>query len=517
MFLSRIRAEGGTMDRSPWGQFWFAPLGTMTRSGVRVDAVTALGLPTAYASVRVIAESFASMTFDLFRPKAGGGSTKVKNHWLYRLIAKCPNRFQTPFEWRLMLNGHLALRGNAFCQITPDGQGGIAELLPLHPDRMTIELLDNGSYRYKYVDQRGKVIYYARGEVWHLRGWSDDGYMGLSPLQIAREALAEGIAIQNYSSRFFANDAKPGGGWIEYPGSFDKNETKTKFRESWQEMQGGPNRGKVAVLEKGMKFHELGLNNKESQFIEARVDKRKEIAAIWRVPPHKVGVMEDATFSNIEQQAIEFWTDTMVPYAELWESSIEYFLLGPDESTGLEPEFDMRRMMRGDSTARSAYYTSGINAGWLTRNEAREAEGYDPIDGLDEPLRPLNMVEESDVDDGDIAITPPGQPPKKPPAQDNADEEDDASARRARRRQSKSAAKKALLDSAAARVNAMILASSERLARRAMKEQKMPDADLVAAALTVPRAVAQSWLDENPALLAEDQLIASLVALGKSV
>jgi len=513
MFLAAPRADG-MGDRSPWGQFWFSPIGAMTRSGVSVTAANALGLPTALACVQVLAKSFASMPFALYKPKFSGGKTRITNHWLYRLMAKAPNRFQTPFEWKMMLMGHLALRGNAFCQITANSQGEILELLPLHPDRMSIEVLDDaGNYRYKYIAQSGQTIYYKRGEVWHLRWLSDDGYMGLSPIQIAREALAEGISIQSYSSRFFANDARPGGGWIEFPGGFANKEAKKVFRESWQDMQGGVNRGKVAVLEKGMKYHEIGLNNKESQFIEARAEKRKEIAAIFGVPPHKVGILDDATFSNIEQQAIEFWTDCMLPWAEMWESSMEFFLLGADEPLGLEPEFDMSRMLRGDSVARSAYYTSGINAGWLVRNEAREMEGLDPIDGLDEPLRPLNMVEESDADD-EIAEGDDGADDKAKPGDMSG-----ADARRARRREKRAAAKHAMHKAAEARVNGMLQAAAERLARRVAKaDGKMPEAGVVAEIMAVPLASAQQWLDANAgATLTESELIASLVALGKSV
>jgi HK97 family phage portal protein len=508
MFLSRVRADGGMMDRSPWGSFWFTPLGSMTRTGVRVTPVSALGLPVVYSCIRVLAESFAVMPFTLYQPKTGGGRTKNTKHWLYRLFAKSPNRFQTPYEWRLMLQGHLALRGNAFCQITANGKGEIVELLPLHPDRMTVELLDAaGNYRYRYVDANNQTYYFARNEIWHLRGQSDDSYLGLSPITLAREAIGEGLSIQAYSARFFANDAKPGGGWIEYPGQFATTEAKKTFRDSWQQMQGGANGGKVAVLDRGMKFHELGLNNKEAQFIEARAAKKSEIASIWRIPPHKVGDLSEATFSNIEQQSIEFWTDTMLPYAELWESSIEYFLLGADEPMGLEPEFDMRRMMRGDSVARGTYYTSGINAGWLTRNEAREQEGFDPIDGLDEPLRPLNMVEESDAAADELVEG------------DSGADDGSADARRARRRSRKAAAKKAMRESAVTRVDALLLSAAERLARRIMKEGKAPEASLVAATLAVPLSAAQEWVTAHAALseVGENQLIASLVALGKSV
>lgn len=498
-------------DRSPFGQFWFAPLGAMTRSGMNVTAANAMGLPTALACVQVLAKSFASMPFVLYKPKASGGKQRVTKHWLYRLIAKAPNRFQTPFEWRMMLMGHLALRGNAFCQIASNGNGEITELLPLHPDRMRIDLLDNGSYRYAYTDQTGKTIYYARGEIWHLRWLSDDGCMGLSPIQVAREALAEGISIQAYSSRFFANDARPGGGWIEFPGGFANTEAKKVFRESWQQMQGGANRGKVAVLENGMKYHEIGLNNKESQFIEARGEKRKEIAAIFGVPPHKVGILDDATFSNIEQQAIEFWTDCMLPWAEMWESSMEFFLLGADEPQGLEPEFDMSRMLRGDSVARSEYYSSGINAGWLTRNEAREMEGLDPIDGLDEPLRPLNMVEESEAAD-ELAEGDDG-------ADDGTDDESSpapgtAEARRRNRRSRRMAAQRALQSGAARRVRALVHGNAARMARR-MAGGQAASAEALAEALAISLESATAWLATDAWRGTEEQITASLVALGE--
>jgi len=519
MFLSKFRAD--TSDRSPYGNFFFSPIGALTGGGARVTAHSAMGMPVVFSCIRVLAESFAVMPFVLYQSKLGGGRTKNKTHWLYRLFAKAPNRFQTPYEWRLMLQGHLALRGNAFCQIASTGDGTITELLPLHPDRMTIETMDNGSYRYRYryVDQTGKIIYYQRGEIWHLRGLSDDGYMGMSPISLAREAIGEGLSIQAYSGRFFANDTKPPG-WIEYPGNFDKLETKLAFRESWQSMQGGENRGKVAVLERGMKFHEMGMTNKDSQFIEARIAKKSEIASIWRIPPHKIGDLSKSSFSNIEQMSIEFWTDTMLPYAELWESSIEYFLLGED--TILDPEFNMRRMMRGDSAARTAYYTGGINAGWLTRNEAREEEGYDPIDGLDEPLRPLNMVEESAAPD-EIAEGPANTDDAAGPANDDGDE---ASARRQRYRAQRQAQrqadvrgmKEAMEGAASARVDFLLQASAARLARRVVKaEGKLPGADVIAEAMTVPLASAEAWLAAVTPLvgLTEEQLTASLVALGK--
>lgn len=480
MFLTRIKSDAGS-DRSVFGNFFFQPVGGLSGGGVRVTAGSAMALPAVFACVRVLAESFASMPFKLYEPNAAGlRGPQIKRHWLYRLFAKAPNQFQTPYEWRLMLMGHLALRGNAFCQITANSKGEVIDLLPLHPDRMTIEMMSNGSYRYLYTDQFGKQIVYMRSEIWHLRGLSSDGIVGMSPIDMERDAIGEGLAMQSYSSRFFANDAKPGGGWIEYPGSFADKATKQTFRESWQEMQGGANRGKVAVLEKGMKFHEIGLNNKDSQFIEARAAKVTEVARIFRVPPHKIGDLTRSTNNNIESQSIEFWTDTMLPWAELWESSIEFFLLGPDSD--FEPEFDMSRMMRGDSAGRSAYYNQGINSGWLTRNEARQAEGYDPIDGLDEPLRPLNMVEDSQASDELIEADGGADDAAKP------------------------------TDAPDARFKALLAGNANRMARRIVGGN-LPSAQLLSDALAISVQTAGEWLLIPPVGLNETQIAASLMKL----
>ena len=296
-----------------------------------------------------------------------------------------------------MIQAHVVLRGNAFCEIIANGAGEIQELMPLHPDRVRIELLDNGSYRYKYTSPLGEIVYFRRDQVWHLRGLSSDGIVGLNPIELQRETIAAGIGAQSYGNRFFANDAKPSGGWIEFPGKFADKTARANFRESWQEAQGTVNRHKVAVLEGGMKYHEVGVNNKDSQFLESRQFSVSDIARMFRVPPHLIMDLSKSTNNNIEQQSIELATYTMTPWGERWESSIETNLLG--ENDEFEVEFDFAALLRGDIQGRSEYYHNGIQDGWLTRNEVRLEEGRDPIDGLDEPLRPLNMVEDSQTED----------------------------------------------------------------------------------------------------------------------
>ncbi len=392
-FLSRWRASSG--DRSPGGDFWFEPVSMRTASGARVSPDGALRLAAVYACVRVLSETMASLPLVVYRPRADGGKDQVTDHWLYRLLAKRPNRFQNPFEWREMLQSHLVLRGNAYNQIITNARGEVVELLPLHPDRVRLELLASGEYRYRFTDRTGTENILPRGQVWHLRGLSSDGLMGLSPIDLARESLGMALAAQDYGARFFANDAKPTGGWIEFPGSFKDSEAKKAFRESYQQAQSGANRGKVLVLENGMKFHEVGVTNRDAQFLELRKFQITDIARLFRVPPHMIADLDRATFSNIEQQSLEFVMHTMTPWAERWEASIESELMLDGEE--LEVEFDFANLMRGDAASRASYYQSGIQNGWLTRNEARIAENLNPLDGLDEPLRPLNMVEEGDA------------------------------------------------------------------------------------------------------------------------
>jgi HK97 family phage portal protein len=483
MFRSLLRADSGgdANDRSMWGDFMFKAIERWRGGRIAVTPDSALALPTVYSAVRVLSESFAVLPMVLYRPSAGGTSRKtIRNHWIVRLLTKAPNAFQSPFEFREMLQGHLALRGNAYCQITANGAGEITDLLPLHPDRMKVELLDTGTYRYRYTDQFGRTIVYRRDEIWHLRGLSSDGIVGMSPIDIAREAIGEGLAMQDYSNRFFTNDAKPGGGWIEVPGSLGNLEQKKEFRNSWQEMQAGKNRGKVAVLERGMKFHELGLNNEQAQFVEARAAKKSDIAAIFRIPPHKLMDLSRSTNNNIEQQAIEFWTDCMLPWTERWEASIECFLLGVD--SGLEVEFDMRRMLRGDAASRATYISTLVNASVMTPNEGREMEGLNPIDGLDEPMRPLNMIGLDDV---------PEEAPASDPASDPKPAEGDA-----------------------ARLQQVLRSNAQRLARRALKPGGSMTAALVSDAMGVGTEAAQAWLDvASQAVFTEQTLTESLMEL----
>jgi HK97 family phage portal protein len=485
--LDRFKAS--TSDRSPWGDFFFEPVSVRSSSGMRVSPDGALRLSAVYACVRILSETMASLPVVVYRQRKDGGKNRVTDHWLYNLLARKPNRFQNPFEWREMLQGHLSLRGNAFCQIISNPRGEITELMPIHPDRVRMEVMDSGDFRYRVRMQSGDETIFPRGQIWHLRGLSSDGLMGMSPIELARESLGMALAAQDYGARFFTNDAKPTGGWIEFPGTFKDAEAKRVFRDSYQSAQAGSNRGKVLVLENGMKFHEVGVTNKDAQFLELRKFQITDIARMFRVPPHMIADLDRATFSNIEQQSLEFVMHTMTPWAERWEASIETELL-PD-GDALEIEFDFANLMRGDAASRSAYYQSGIQNGWLTRNEARISENLNPLQGLDQPLRPLNMVEEEDAEEAEQEQEPNDAEPadeKTPPADQEL----------------------------SLRFRMLVESNAKRLSRRITKKGSVTknEIELIAQAFGLTSSHVQQWAQQQVMPLEAEGLAASLIQLG---
>jgi HK97 family phage portal protein len=409
MFL-RIRADSDdTGDRSPWGDYWFLPAPFKgTASSVTSDA--AMRLTAVYACVRVLAESVSMLPFVLYTESANGAKKPNKKHWLYKLLAVRPNDFQNPLEFREMMQGHVALRGNAFAQIVSNGAGIVTDLIPLHPDRVTVEPLSDTNWRYRVRNMDQTLTTFNRGSIFHLRGLSGDGIMGYNPIQAARESVATGLAAQNYGMRYFENDATPGG-WIEYPGQFKDDDQKRRFREQFQATQTGRHLHKTAVLELGMKYHQISITNQDAQYLETRKFSVSEIARLFRIPPHLIGELDRATFSNITQMSEEFVKFSLMPWLVRWEEALKYSFLDEDEN--LLPSFDTDALLRGDPAGRSMFYHNGILDGWMTRNEARAAEHMNPIDGLDEPLRPLNMVEENEAEED---AAKPGAVPAAPPA-----------------------------------------------------------------------------------------------------
>jgi HK97 family phage portal protein len=404
--LSAQAGVGAVAPVPPDADFWYTHPGYASDSGMRVSPETAMKLAAVFACVRVVSETLASMPFVIYRRLPDGGKERATDHPLYKVLHDTPNQWQTSFEFVEMMQGHLELRGNAFAVICPGPKGAIDSLVPIHPDRVAVFRLPNGRLRYQvraWYD--GSITNYAQDEMFHLRGLSSDGMVGMSTIAVQRETIGTGLAQQEYAARFFANDSKPGG-VLEHPGKMSPEAYK-RAKESFQESQTLSNRHKVALLEEGMKYTAISVSNKDSQFLEARQYTRGDVASMFRVQPHKIGDLTKATFSNIEEQNIEFVTDCMRPRAVRWERRVSQDLISPlelpddDEYFG---EFLMDALLRGDMKSRYDSYTLGRNGGWLNPNDICRLENMNPIpasQGGNDYLRPLNYVVATD------AVPPP--------------------------------------------------------------------------------------------------------------
>lgn len=385
--------------------FWYAPVGSVSASGARVSPESAMRLSVVFACVRVLSEAVAKIPMRLMR----GVNDRVTDHPLSLLVSRRPNRWQTAFEFREMLQAHLCLRSNAYAQIVYGAGGVVRELVPLHPDRVTVEQIDDLAVRYVVSDWQGRQRVLVMGEVLHLRQLPMDGFTGLSTVAVQREPLGSALSAQDYAGRFFKNGARHGGMWIEMPGKFEDDSARAKFRAAWSASLSGSNAYSTPIMDRGMKLHELGMTNQDAQFVESRKYSDSDICRMFLVPPHKVGILDRATNNNIEQQSAEFYQDTLMGLFRRWEEAFEVQLLTDEEAAQLRFEFDVKQLLRANTDARSKYLHNAIVDGWLTRNEARLEEGYEPLPGLDEPLHPLNMGPNSgprgrgDESDGDQA------------------------------------------------------------------------------------------------------------------
>jgi HK97 family phage portal protein len=384
---------------SPEDDWWYRTIGPASLSGQEVTPDSSLKNAAVFGCVRFIAETIASLPLHIYRNLPGGGKERAVNHPLYSLLHDQPNRWQTAFEFIEMMQGHLELRGNAYAEILEGPRGFVDQLIPLHPDRIEIKVLESGRLDYHYKDWRTGITRLIEQErMFHVRGWSSNGIMGVSPIALAAEAVGMSLAAQDYGARFFKNDARPGG-LLEHPAEL-KEEAAKRIAKSWQEAQSGEHRHKIAVLESGMKYHELGLTNKDSQFLESRTFQGNEVARIFRVKPHKIGFLEHATFSNIEHESIDSVVDTFLPRLRRWEQAIKRDLIIAKQT--YFAEFLVDGLLRGDIKTRYEAYAIGRQWGWLSVNKILQMENMNPIgpEG-DRYLTPMNMQAASELPEKD--------------------------------------------------------------------------------------------------------------------
>ncbi len=350
---------------------------------------TSLRVSTVYACVRVISEALAQLPLELYRKAADGGRTVAASERIYRTLHDRPNKWQTSIEFRDMSMMHVLLRGNSFSEIVISR--GQVELRPIFPSRVTkIEKRVDGSLVYHVRMSDNTTKPYFQDEIFHVRGPSLDGIIGLTPIEYHRSIIESSKSADDHAAAVWKNGARPSI-VLQTEQSLPPNASE-RMRKDWERLYGGAeNAGKTAVLENGLKVHEIGLNHADLQFIEQQKFNARQIASVFRVPLHMIGDLEHATFSNIEHQGLEFVKYTMMPWLERWEQAIQRDLIGDDDT--LYAEFNVEGLLRGDTAARSQFYREMFNIGSVSVNEIRRYENLNPVEGGDKYFVNAALVE----------------------------------------------------------------------------------------------------------------------------
>lgn len=365
-------------------------LGQRSAAGVAVSEEGALTSTAVWACVKVLAESIAQLPLLTYRRLSTGGKERATEHPVYALLKDAPNPELTSFEFRSTLAAHVALWGNAYAEIVWDKRGYPGSLWPLLPGKMAVERRNGAlSYTYELPDSRRVVL--SGQQVLHVRGLSSNGIIGYSPVRQAMQAVGLSLAMEEYGARFFGNGARPGG-VLSHPGRLS-DEAHKRLRASFEEAHAGiENAHRLKILEEGMSYTAIGIPPDEAQFLESRKFQVGEIARIYRVPLHMVGDLERATFSNIEQQSLEFVQYTLMPWLTNFEQAYQRDLLTPRDRVNLDIEHLVDGLLRGDIKSRNEALAIQRQNGVITVNEWRAIENLNPVEGGDTRLEPLNMA-----------------------------------------------------------------------------------------------------------------------------
>lgn len=403
--------------RDETDDFWFTQIGPRTGSGVMVTHQTAMSISAVYACVRLIAETAGQLPFGVFSREENGDKHPEIDHPLHEVLHDQPNDEHTAMEFREMLTSWAASRGTGVAEIVPGRRGAVDQLIPLHPDYLKAVKVEDASGRvrwhmeFKEPDAPKRV--FMRDELFILRAFAqnpDCPLIGIDPVMAQAATLGAVYAANDYASRFFGNDARPAL-VITHPGNFRDQESRNVFKRAWNAAFRRSGAHSAAVLEWGMDVKTISITPEQAQFLETRKLGAEDVARIFRVQPHKIGIMEHATFGNIEHQAIEFVIDTMMPWLIRWEQAVRRDLI--TNKRRFFAEHNVAGLLRGDIKARYEAYAIGRQWGWLNVDDVRRLENMNAVDGGDRYLEPMNMRElGADIPDPpELGAREPAAPP----------------------------------------------------------------------------------------------------------
>ena len=401
----------------PEDDFWYYPVGMPSSSGVNVDEQNALTVSAVYGCIRVLRESLSSLPWRVYRQVDDREKERAEDHYLWRILHDRPNPWMTPAEFKELGVTHLCLRGNYYSEIR--GAGDNITLHPLNPDNVATDFdVDTGLITYEYRRQDGRIERFSHEQIFHVRGMSLNSVVGCSVIEYARNVIGAALAQEDHGSSLFRNGGLPAF-WISRPAERKWTQTaRDNFRKEWKAIHAGSeNAGQPPILGDGMKIHELGLTNRDSQWLESREFSAEEICRFFGVAPYMIGVKTSAPLGSIEQQSLEFATYTLGPLAVRFEQAANRDLV--DEPDNYYTKIILDALVRANIESRYSAHNVAVQGGWKTINEVRETEDLNPIEGGDEPRFPMNMLPAGGGPDFDEQGGDPGKEPiQTPPPQE---------------------------------------------------------------------------------------------------
>ncbi|MCO7246369.1 phage portal protein [Halomonas sp. Mc5H-6] len=394
--LFNSSATGSPQKSQNWTGNWVSSnTSRQSAAGTMVNSETALGISALRGCVTLLAESLAQLPCELYRRDDRGGRDRATDHPLYDVIHSQPNRKDTSFEYYEQGMGHLALEGNEFSLIERDGAGYPTELIPIHPKKVGVLKGPDGLPYYQLLDYKNQIL--PMRSVHHVKGFSLDGYVGISPIATNADTIGLAMATEQHASAVFQRGATMSG-VIERPReatAIKDQAAVDRILDKFTQRHGGGLRNafSVAFLQEGMQYKQLAMDNEKAQLLESRNFGVVEVCRLYRVAPNMIQHLDKATFNNIEHLGLQFVIYTLMPWIKRKEAAMMRDLLLPEERKNLYIEFNVSGLLRGDQKSRFEAYAIARQWGWLSVNDIRRLENMPPIRGGDRYLTPMNMVD----------------------------------------------------------------------------------------------------------------------------
>ena len=392
-------------DERQWQPLGFSS--NLTSSGVRINPANALTVSAYYDGIRIISEDIAKLPFPTFR-KMDRGREEAPEHPVYPLLKRSPNENMSAMSFRETMTAHAISWGGGFALIERDGRGTPLRLDIVHPSRVKTEIDRQGRTFYEVGLNRDRTsietIIVLQAGMFHLHGLSEDGINGYSVASLGAESLGRAISQEQFSASFFRSGSSPKGA-LRFAKKFRDQEELERLRTQWQETYSGIDGWhKPIILEQGAEWQQITIPPEDAQMIESQNFSVTDIARWLRIAPHKLGLLDNATFSNIEEQNIDHINDTLLPWMSRWEEECTRKLFIGEEDVFFA-RHDTKELLRGNSEARSAFLREMFNIGAMSQNEVRQENGMNPIDDGDTYYVQGQLIRSEDASAGSTNAT----------------------------------------------------------------------------------------------------------------